>query len=169
MAAVMSNEQADIRATKFTLYKTIIRPDFAHCRETWTLSNKSIDLLDRFERVILKRILEPVCENGNWRKRKNGKLFGLYQECSMSSSIRIQSLKWLDHVMRVSKERVTHIQDSYVPDGVRQRGRPKGRWRDAVRRDLRKLRIPVTLTEDIERWLAAVEEAKGSIMRLLSQ
>ncbi|XP_066902399.1 uncharacterized protein [Halyomorpha halys] len=122
-----------------------------------------------FERVILRRILGPVCENGNWQRRNNGELFGLYKECSISAFIRIQRLKWLGHVMRMSEERVTHKLYSYVPGGVRQCGRPKGRWRDAVRRDLRQLRIPVALTEDRERWLATVEQAKGSFLRLLCQ
>ncbi|XP_066907236.1 uncharacterized protein [Halyomorpha halys] len=58
------------RTTKFTLYKTLIRPVVTYGGETWTLSNRSINLLDRFERVILRRILGPVCENGNWRRRK---------------------------------------------------------------------------------------------------
>ncbi|XP_066901723.1 uncharacterized protein [Halyomorpha halys] len=51
------------RTTKFTLYKTLIRPIVSYDEETWTLSNKSINLLDRFERVIQRRILGPVCEN----------------------------------------------------------------------------------------------------------
>ncbi|XP_066909145.1 uncharacterized protein [Halyomorpha halys] len=50
------------RTTKFTLYKTLIRPVVTYGGETWKLSNKSINLLDRFERVILRRILGPVCE-----------------------------------------------------------------------------------------------------------
>ncbi|XP_066903602.1 uncharacterized protein [Halyomorpha halys] len=157
------------RNTKFTLYKTLIRPVATYGGETWTLSNKSINLQDRFERVILRRILGLVCENGNWPRRKNIELFGLYKEWNISWYIRIQRLKWLGHVMRMREERVAHKLYRYVPDVVRQRGRPKGRWRDAVRRDLRQLRIPVTLTEDRERWLAAVEQAKGSFMRLLCQ
>ncbi|XP_066904340.1 uncharacterized protein [Halyomorpha halys] len=126
------------RTTKFTLYKTLIRPVVTYGGKSWTLSNKSINLLDRFERVILRRILGAVCQNGNWRRRKNGELFGLYKEC-ISAYIRIQRLKWLGHVMRMSEERVAHKLYSYVPDGVRQRVRPKGRWRDAVSRDLRKI------------------------------
>ncbi|XP_066905819.1 uncharacterized protein [Halyomorpha halys] len=153
------------RTTKFTQYKTLIRPDVTYCGET--LSNKSINLLDRVEGVILRRILGSVCENGNWQRRKNGELFVLYKECSISSCTSIQRLKVIGHVMRMSEERVPHKLYSYVPDGVRQLGSPKGRWRNAVRRDLRQLRIPVTLTEDRERWLVAVEQAKGSSMRLL--
>ncbi|XP_066903471.1 uncharacterized protein [Halyomorpha halys] len=157
------------RTTKFTLYKTLIRPIVTYGGGTWTLSNKNINLLDRFERVNLRKILRPVCENGNWRRRKNGELFGLYKECSISSYIRIKRLKWFGHVMRMSEERVAHKLYSYVPDGVRHCGRPKGRWRDAVRWDLQQLRIPVTLSEDRKSWLAAVEQAKGSFMRLLCQ
>ncbi|XP_066908582.1 uncharacterized protein [Halyomorpha halys] len=47
------------RTTNFTLYKTLIRPVVTYGGETWTLSNKSINLLDRFERVILRRVLGP--------------------------------------------------------------------------------------------------------------
>ncbi|XP_066903920.1 uncharacterized protein [Halyomorpha halys] len=132
------------RSTMFTLYETLIRPVVTYGGETWTLSNKRINLLDRFERVILRdRMREWYC-----RRRKNGELFGLYKECSISSYIRIQRLKWLGHVLKISEERVADKLYSYVPDGVRQRDRPKGRWKDDVRRDLRQLRIPVTFTED---------------------
>ncbi|XP_066903488.1 uncharacterized protein [Halyomorpha halys] len=65
-----------IRTTKFTLYKTLISPVVTYGGETWTLSNKSINLLDRLEGAILRRILGPVCENGNWRRRKNSELLG---------------------------------------------------------------------------------------------
>ncbi|XP_066901741.1 uncharacterized protein [Halyomorpha halys] len=129
----------------------LIRPVVAYGGETWTLSNKSINLLDGFERGIPRRILGPVWENGNWRRRKNSKLFGRYKECSIFSYIRIQRLKWLGHIIRISEERVAHKLYSYVTDGVWQRDRPKDRWRDAVRRDLRQLRISVTLTEERKR------------------
>nr|XP_024219715.1 uncharacterized protein LOC112211741 [Halyomorpha halys] len=145
--------------------KTLIRPIVTYGGETWTLCNDSINQLDRFERVIQRRIIGPVCENGNWRKRKNGELFGFYKECGFSSFIRIQRLKWLGHVMRISEKKVAHKLYINVPDGVCRRGRPKGRWRDGVEQDLKQLRIPVALTEDSEKegwWLLSSPRTASS-------
>lgn len=52
-------------------------------------------------------------------EEKNSELFLLYKEISISSYIKIQRLKWLGHVMRISTERVASKVYVNIPDGVR--------------------------------------------------
>lgn len=49
---------------------------------------------------------------------KNSELFLIYKKISIFSYIKIQSLKWLGHVMRMSKESVVRKVCVNIPDGV---------------------------------------------------
>ncbi|PSN54300.1 hypothetical protein C0J52_11044, partial [Blattella germanica] len=57
------------RQTKITLYKRIIRPVimYEYGSETWTLNKRTSNIINTFERKILRRIYGPVQEDGMWR------------------------------------------------------------------------------------------------------
>ena len=55
------------RRTKLGLYSTYIVPVLIYATETWTLSKSDEALLAAFERKMLRRILGPVCVEGQWR------------------------------------------------------------------------------------------------------
>jgi hypothetical protein len=60
--------------TKCMLYKTLIRPILMYGSESWPLSKKDENLLQIFERRILRRISGPINEGGIWRIRHNNEL-----------------------------------------------------------------------------------------------
>jgi hypothetical protein len=66
--------------TKCTLYKTLVRPILTYGSESWPLTRKDVNILRIFERRILRRIYDPVKENGIWRLRYNYDLCKLYSE-----------------------------------------------------------------------------------------
>jgi len=59
------------RATKFPLYKALIRPVVTYGAETWTTTKKEEEALLIFERKIFRRIYGPKNENGEWKSRTN--------------------------------------------------------------------------------------------------
>ena len=59
------------RATKFRLYKTLIRPVVCYGAETWTLSEMNSNKLRIFERRIVRRIYGAVFERDGWRIKNN--------------------------------------------------------------------------------------------------
>ena len=52
------------RKTKILLNKTMIQATFLYGSETWTLSQKATEKLNKIERKILRQIFGPVNENG---------------------------------------------------------------------------------------------------------
>ncbi len=80
------------------MYKSLIRPVVSYESETWVLQQKSADMLDMFERKVLRRIFGPVNEGGRWRMRRNEELRALYQEASLSTFVRLQRLRWYGHL-----------------------------------------------------------------------
>jgi hypothetical protein len=68
------------RQAKCMLYKTLMRPILMYGSESWPLSKKDENLLQAFERRILRRICGPVNEGGIWRIRYSNEPCKLYSE-----------------------------------------------------------------------------------------
>ncbi|RLU18885.1 hypothetical protein DMN91_009243 [Ooceraea biroi] len=127
------------RTTKILLYKTLIRPVATYSSETWTLTQETRSRVECFERKVLRRIFRPVREGDEWRIRRNRELMELLQEPHLSVHIRLLRLGWFGHVRRMDDSRMTKRTMDYKYIGTRPRGRPRARWRDEVRQDMREL------------------------------
>jgi hypothetical protein len=57
------------RNNKIRLYRTLIKPMLCYGSVTWTLTQTSEQMLNTFERKILRRIYGPTHEGGCWRPR----------------------------------------------------------------------------------------------------
>jgi hypothetical protein len=75
---------------------------------------------------------------------------------------RAQRLSWLGHIERMQGTRIVKAIYSWKPISRRPIGRPKARWVDDVRKDIKKLNVPnwKTLAQDRNRWKELVERAK---------
>jgi len=60
---------------------------------------------------------------------------------SAYNEIKKGRLRWLGHVERMSEERVVKRLYQNTPEGSRSVGRPRLRWMDNVREDLRKMGV----------------------------
>ena len=67
------------RKNKLRIYKTIVKPILCFGAETWRLTKKAEDMLDKFERKVLRRIFGPVLDAG----RCNKKIYDMYREISI--------------------------------------------------------------------------------------
>ena len=65
---------------KIRLYKSLIKPILSYGSVTWTLTQTTEQMLDTFERKILRRIYGPIREGGRWRPRWNNELYTLYND-----------------------------------------------------------------------------------------
>ena len=96
-----------------------------------------------------------VCEN-NWIRRIAGvkrverrRMKDLREEvgtkaCTVGRIVK-SWMKWAGHMVRMKDERSPKISETKKQEGCRKRGRPQLRWKDCVKRDLRK-------AEEEEKW-----------------
>lgn len=85
--------------------------------ETWTLATKDSEILDTFERKVLRRIIGPICDRGRWRRRYNHELYTIYEDQLIRRIVKSSSLRWAGHVARMN--------DTEIPNRVLQ-GKPGG-------------------------------------------
>lgn len=153
------------RKCKVRLYKTLIRPVICYGCEAWTLSQRNQELLNRFERKVLRRIYGPKYDDnlGGWRQLMNFEIREIQEGPQLSGWIKAQRLRWLGHVWRMPMERVVRRTVTQTPEGRRPPGRPRGRWMDNVKEDLKKLKVRnwANLTQNRDEWRHVVEEAKA--------
>ena len=121
-----------ISRTKLRPYSIYIFPVLTYASETWTLSKSDENLLAAFERKMLRRILGPVCEEGQWRSRYNGELYEMYEDITVLQRIKLARLRWAGHVVRMEPDDPARKVFLGRPQGQRRRGRPKLRWQEGV-------------------------------------
>jgi hypothetical protein len=72
----------------------------------WTLTQVAEQMLNTFERKILRRIYGPIQERGCWRPRWNNELCGLYKGPNTVEDIKIIRLGWVGHIIKMEDERI---------------------------------------------------------------
>ena len=71
-------------------------------------------------------------------------------------------LSWLRHVERMPNERVVKTTYKWKPYATRPKGRPRLRWEDDVRNDLRKMGVKnwKQRMQERKQWKDIIEQAK---------
>ncbi|KAF6214380.1 hypothetical protein GE061_009120 [Apolygus lucorum] len=121
--------QALSRKTKITLYKVLLRPALTYGSETRVMTKQSESVLRVLERKILRRILGPLLDHGQWRRRKNEELYQLYKDYDVVKFVKLGRLRWAGHVLRMDD--VNHPNSCCSPDQMVQEG-GEDRGRDGV-------------------------------------
>jgi len=109
--------------------------------ETWILSKADELRLGVFERKILRRIYGPICEGAIWRSRYNEELYRMYDETDLVTTVRINSLRWAGHIVRMQDNLPCKKITLDKPEGRRRVGKPNLRWMDGVMRDAERLGV----------------------------
>lgn len=149
------------KKTKVTVYKTLIRPVVTYGCETWTLTRRLEEMLDTFERKVLRKIYGPVRGEAGWRVRHNHELKQLYGDRTLVDHIKIQRLRWAGHVERMSEDQVPKKILKGQMFRNRSRGRPRTRWQDNIQRDAQELlgmRKWWEVARDRTRWRRKLRE-----------
>jgi hypothetical protein len=94
------------------------------------------------ENRVLRRIFGPKTEeDGSWRKLHNDELHSLYSSPNIVTVIKSRRLRWAGHVARMGEGRGVHRVLVGKPEGKRPLGRPRRRWEDNIKMDLREIGI----------------------------
>jgi hypothetical protein len=96
---------------------------------------------------------------GDWRKLHNEELHGLYSSPSIIRVIKARRMRWMGHVARMGEVRGAYILVGR-PEGKRPLERPRRRWEDNIKMDLREIGFVdvdwIHLSQDRDRWRALV-------------
>jgi hypothetical protein len=112
-----------------------------------------------FENRVLRRIFGPKKDEvtGEWRKLHNGELHNLYSLRDIIRQIKSRRMRWAGHVARMGDERKVYRVLVGKPEGKRPPERPRRRWEDGFKMDLREISWGgVEWIQDRDRWRAVV-------------
>jgi hypothetical protein len=107
---------------------------------------------------VLRRVFGPEGEEvaGGWRRLHNEELHNLCGSQNIRV-IRSRKMSWTEHVARIGEMNAHKILVS-KPEGKRPLGRPRCRWEDNNRMDLREIRREsmdwIHPAQDRDRWRA---------------
>jgi hypothetical protein len=91
---------------------------------------------------VVRRIFGPKGqEDGSWRKLHNHELYSPYSSPSVVRVIKSRRMRWAGQVTGTGKERSVCRVLVGRPEGKRPLGRPRHRWKDNIKLDLRETGI----------------------------
>jgi hypothetical protein len=130
-------------------------------------------MLRVFQNGVLRRIFGPYRDNvtGEWKKLHNEELHILYSFPNIIRQIKSRRMRWAGHVARIEEERKVYKVLVGKPEGKRPLERPRRRWEDRIRMDLREIGCGsiewIQLAQDSGRWQAIVNSVMN--IRVLAQ
>jgi hypothetical protein len=129
------------RNVKVKIYNTLILPVVLYGCETWSLTLREEHRLRMFENRVLRRIFGPKRDEvmGERRKFHNEELHNLYSFPDIIMQVKSRRMRWEGHVTRMGEERKVYKVLVGKPEGKKPLGRPRCRWEDGNRMDLREI------------------------------
>jgi hypothetical protein len=120
------------------IHKTIILPVVLYAYETWFLTLREEHRLRVFENRVL-RILGPMRDEvtREWRTLHNEKLHNLYLSPNIIRQIKSRRMRQARHVAYMGEERKVYTVLARKCKGMRLLGRPRHRWEEGIKLDLR--------------------------------
>lgn len=142
---------------KGKIYRAVVISTLLYGAESWTVYRRHVKKLHAFMMRHLRSILKIT-----WKYKVTNKVIldrtGLP---SMEDLLIRKNLRWTGHLMRMPTNRLPkHILFSQLPVGHRKRGRPRLRYKDTIKRNLKQRNIKIeswsTLSQQRSEWRTAV-------------
>jgi hypothetical protein len=143
---------------KVKIYKTIILLVVLYGCETWSLTLREENRMRVFENRVLRRMFGPKRDEvtGEWRKLYIEEFHILYYSPNIIRQIKSRIMRWAGHMARMGEERNVYRVLMGKPQGRRPLGRPRSRWEDGIRMDLKEIGWRsvhwIQLAQDRDRW-----------------
>ena len=141
LRAVFYARDLSIRTKRF-IYTTCVLSVLLYGSESWTLLQQDVWRLEKFHHHCIATIL-GVSRRSRWQNRiSNASLCSEWgAEASIAQTICYRRLEWLGHLARMPSSRLPQkVFFSWFPKKRPFCG-PRKRWKDAVSRDLQKLKL----------------------------
>jgi hypothetical protein len=121
------------------------------------------NIINSYERKILRRILGPINDKGMWRIRYNKEIYNLYGDLELSTVIKLR-LQWAGHVQRMESQSIPKMAMAGQMFGKCPVWEPRKRWPDAMKEDsyqMMKWRDWQVKAQDREEWWSRIKKAKA--------
>jgi hypothetical protein len=114
-----------------------------------------------FENSVSRKIFGPKREeDGSWRKLHNDEFHSLCYSPNIVKVIKSRRMRWAGRVARMGEGRGVYRVLVGRPEGKKPLGRPRHRWEDNIKLDLREIEINganwIQLAQDRAQWRACV-------------
>jgi hypothetical protein len=115
-----------------------------------------------FENRVLRRIFGPKRDEvtEEWKKLHNEDVRILYSSPNIIRQIKSRRLRWAGHMAHMGEESKVYRVLMGKPEGKRSLGRPRRRWEDGIRMNVREIGLGsvdwIQLDQDRNRWRALV-------------
>ena len=128
-------------STKVRVYEACVVSVLLYGSASWTTYRRQEDRLSAFHTRNLRAILGVTWKD----KMTNETLFSITNSRPLSSQLKFNRLRWTGHAHRMSRTRLPHkLLHSVLKEGTRPIGRPRLRYKDVLKRDLRDFNIDPT-------------------------
>ena len=148
LSTLLTRDGIGVR-TRGSIYSACIRPVLLYGSETWTLTERLNGVLRGCDRRMLRYLAGVRWQDGVSSEE-------VARRCGLEEVIRGMRLRWFGHVVRAGEESMLKQVEELEVAGRRPRGRPRKRWKEVVRQDMRVLGIEEGMAEDRELWRRAV-------------
>ncbi|XP_019204855.1 uncharacterized protein LOC109196094 [Oreochromis niloticus] len=140
---------------KAKVYKSIVRPVALYGSECWPATTKHEQALHTME---MKMLRWPLGLTRLDRARNNDvrKQWGV---TPITDKMREVRLRWYGHVVRSDKNSITKTAQQLDLEGNRPQGRPKKRWMDRIKDDMKAVNVTPEDALDRKKWRKACKIA----------
>ena len=151
IAGLLCNRRIPLRS-RSNIYKACIRSVMLYAAETWPLTQRLEQCIVSCDRRML-RYMAGVRLQDHVRSEVVAERCGLRQ---IDEALRIRRLRWYGHVRRRRDGEALATVRDWTVQGRRPRGRPRKKWMDNVREDMRSLNLTDDMTGDRQMWRSAI-------------
>ena len=154
-----NNKHVSIKI-KCQVYRAVVLSTLLYGAETWTIYRAQVKKLHAFMMRQLRDIM-----NIKWHdKITNTEVLKCAQLPSMANILIEKNLRWLGHVHRMEKDRLPRqLLHSQLYEGKRNQGRPRLRYKDVAKRNMKWKQIPVNTWQSLANnrayWRSAIKRS----------
>ena len=126
----------------------MVRPALIYGAETWAAKKAHEKKLD----VAEMRMLRWMCGVTKLDMIPNTRIREMTKVGEISGKVQEKRLKWFGHVMRREEDYIGKRVLGMEVQGKRKRGRPKWRWIDKIKEDMREKGMVAAQAQDRAAW-----------------
>ena len=143
---------------KGKIYKMVVQPAMLYAMKTVPVTSSQAKKLQ----VTEMKMCRWACGFTRMDHIRNDDIMDQVEVESISTRLKKSRLRWFGHVKRREQQNVCRRTLEMMPPGRRKRGRPKLRWMDCVRDDMKTIGVTENETSNRENWRRRIQNLSAA-------